>query len=88
MESFIYCDMNKTSRDKEKSKIKYYGAFAAALSCIIYFANENRKNNKLEGTTKLYRGLKLKEHEVDTYSQGSKINLMGFTSTTKSFTCA
>ena len=44
MESFIYSDMNMASRDKDISKIKYYGAFAAALSCIIYFANSNRKN--------------------------------------------
>lgn len=39
MESFIYADLNRASREKDKSKIKYYGAFAAALSYIIYFAN-------------------------------------------------
>ena len=43
MESFIYADMNKACRDKDKSKIKFYGAFAAALSYIIYNANKNRK---------------------------------------------
>ena len=39
MESFIYADLNKACRDKDPSKIKYYGAFAAALSYIIYGAN-------------------------------------------------
>ena len=39
MESFIYADLNRACREKDESKIKYYGAFAAALSHIIYFAN-------------------------------------------------
>lgn len=41
MESFIYADLNKASRHKDKTKIKFYGAFAAALSYIIYNANKN-----------------------------------------------
>lgn len=32
MESFIYADINRASRDKDESKIKFYGAYAAALS--------------------------------------------------------
>ena len=59
MESFIYADLNRASRDKDKTKIKFYGAFAAALSYIIYFANSNRKHHKLKGSTKLYRGSKM-----------------------------
>ena len=42
MESFIYGELNKATRDKDKSKIKYYGAYSAALSFIIYQANKNR----------------------------------------------
>ena len=42
MESFIYQDMNKATRDKDQSKIKFYGAYAAALSFILYSANKNR----------------------------------------------
>ena len=42
MESFIYAELNRVCREKDKSKIKYYGAFAAALSYIIYSANQNR----------------------------------------------
>ena len=66
MESFIYGELNQASREKDETKIKYYGAFAAALSYIIYKANENRVNTegKLTGVTKLYRGLKLKRQEV------------------------
>ena len=47
METFIYADMNRACREKDESKIKYYGAFAAALSYIIYFANTNKKGGKL-----------------------------------------
>ena len=39
MESFIYEDLNRACRDKDKSKIKFYGAYAAALSFIIHTAN-------------------------------------------------
>lgn len=42
MESFIYSDINKTSREKDASKIQLYGPYAAALSYIIYFANKNK----------------------------------------------
>ena len=42
MESFIYADLNKACREKDESKIKYYGAFAAALSYIIDNANSKR----------------------------------------------
>lgn len=42
MESFIYAELNRVCREKDKSKIKYYGAFAATLSYIIYSANQNR----------------------------------------------
>ena len=49
METFIYADLNRASREKDKTKIKFFGAFAAALSYIIYFANTNRKGNQLKG---------------------------------------
>ena len=42
METFVFSEMNKASRSKDKSKIKFYGAYAAALSYIIYMANKNR----------------------------------------------
>ena len=39
IESFLYADLNQASREKDETKIQYYGAFVASLSCIIYFAN-------------------------------------------------
>ena len=60
METFIYGELNCSSREKDKSKIQYYGAYAAALSYIIYAANKNRKSDKLHGYSILYRGLKMK----------------------------
>ena len=81
MESFIYADLNRASRDKNKTKIKFYGAFAAALSYIIYFANTNRKVDKLKGSNLLYRGFKIKKEQLNSYATGSTIHLMGYTST-------
>ena len=39
MASFVYPATNSTCRQKNNMNIQYYGAFAAALSCILYFAN-------------------------------------------------
>ena len=40
MESFIYVGLNIACRKKCVHEIKFYGAFAAALSQIIYYANQ------------------------------------------------
>ena len=39
MESFIFREMNRASREKDLSKIKFYGAFAAALGYIVHCGN-------------------------------------------------
>ena len=65
MESFIYAELNRVCREKDTSKIKFYGAFAASLSFIINSANQNRVDDKLENTTILYRGVKLTSAEVE-----------------------
>ena len=68
MESFIYTGLNIACRKKCTQEIQYYGAFAAALSCIIYFANKKRKGEtKLSGETILYRGIKLKNEQLLEY---------------------
>ena len=87
METFIYPELNKASREKDKSKIQFYGAYAAALSYIIYSANRNRDLNsdRLTGTTVLYRGLSLARSQLETlYQVGSSIHLAGYTSTSLS----
>lgn len=59
------------------------------LSYIIYNANNNRKDNqKLKDTTELFRGLSMFEREADSFEIGSKINLLGYTSTSRKFTRA
>lgn len=70
------------------SKIQYYGAFAAALSYIINSANQNRKNEKLNGRTLLYRGLKMTQDEIDAFEPGTSTHLIGYTSTSKQFEVA
>ena len=65
MESFIYSDLNRVCREKDKSKIKYYGAFAAALSFII---NSGNKNVKKQTDSKiLYRGVQLTQVEISKF---------------------
>ena len=88
METFIYTDLNSACREKDRSKIKYFGAFAAALSYIIQFANKNRRKGKLRGQSLLYRGLKMSNKELDFYIPQSNITLVGYTSTSKDFDCA
>ena len=59
MESFIYSDLNKVCRQKDESKIKYYGAYAAALSFIIDNTGLKNSPKMPVSTTILYRGLKM-----------------------------
>lgn len=81
MESFIYTDLNRACRDQDEEEIPYYGAFAAALSYILYNANANRScTNKINGKSTLYRGLKMSQLEIDTYVVGSRQNLTGYIS--------
>jgi len=42
MESFIFKEMNKASRIKDKAKIEFYGPFASALGYIIHQASSKR----------------------------------------------
>ena len=39
MQSFVFSEMNKASRMKDESKIKFYGAFASALGFIVHCGN-------------------------------------------------
>ena len=59
MDSFVYQDLNKACRLKDHNYIPYFGPFAAALSLILYFSNSDLKDDRLEGTTVVYRGLKV-----------------------------
>ena len=83
METFIYCDLNRACREKKINQIQYYGAFAAALSYIIYKANSERGTNNLSSKNTFYRGLKLDRDEIDLYTVGSIVNLTGYTSSSK-----
>ena len=57
MESFVFQEMNRASRMKDTTKIKYYGAFASALGFIIHCGN--KKDTKLDNNFTVYRGLQL-----------------------------
>ena len=69
MESFIYPDLNRACRVKDKNEIQYFGAFAAALSYIIYYANENRIDDeyKISGKIPLFRGRTMNPSEFYFY---------------------
>ena len=40
METFVFSEINKTSRMKDIDKIKFYGAFASALVFIVHCGNK------------------------------------------------
>lgn len=46
------------------------------------------KTTKLSCSNQLYRGLKMTQDEIETYNVGKKINLTGYTSTSKDFKTA
>ena len=58
MQTFIFSEINKTSRDKDKSKIEYYGPLASALGYIIHIGNYESLKTKEKIIT--YRGMKVK----------------------------
>ena len=83
MESFIFAEMNRASRMKDVSKIKYYGAFASALGFIVHCGNKSDTSFKKEFT--VYRGISLPVQKMqESFKVGETINLQGFTSTTLS----
>ena len=72
--------MNKASRTKDESKIKFYGPFASALGFIIHCGN--KKHTDFDSNFMVYRGLQVPKEQVNTdYVIGSTMNLLGFTST-------
>jgi len=44
MQTFIFKEMNRASRNKDQTKIPYYGPFASALGYIIHSASSKRKD--------------------------------------------
>lgn len=42
MESFVFREMNKASRLKDESKIKFFGAYASALGYLVHCSNSNQ----------------------------------------------
>ena len=83
MESFIYKEMNRACRLKDTSKIKFYGAYASALSFIIHCGNKS--NKELGKVFTVFRGFSLlKDDFENTYKVGDFLSLNSFTSTTLS----
>ena len=81
MESFVFTEMNRTSRMKVVDNIKYYGAFASALGFAIHCGNKKDTSQKREFTS--YRGFQLPDKELkEKFIENTNISLSGFTSTT------
>ena len=81
MQSFVFKEMNKTSRLKDVNKIKFYGPLASALSFAVHCGNKEQTG--LKETFKVYRGLQVPASELThKYFNGNSIHLQGFTSTT------
>lgn len=81
MESFVFAEMNKASREKDTSKIEFYGPFASALGFIVHCGNY--KQTEFTNEIIVYRGLRVSSETLDEkYKIGNVINLQGFTSST------
>jgi len=55
MDSFVFKEINKASREKDLSKIKYYGAYASALGYVIHAANA-KSQDKLANKFTVFHG--------------------------------
>ena len=55
MECFVFKDLNKASREKDKLMVSCYGAYASALSFIIHSGNKAKA--ELPDEVLVYRGL-------------------------------
>ena len=55
MECFVFKEMNKTSRAKDKLMVSCYGALGSALSFIIHSGNKAKA--ELPDEVLVYRGL-------------------------------
>ena len=62
MQTFIFQEMKKASRNKDIKKIKYYGPLASALSFIVHCGN--KRQTKLDREFFVYRGLQMKHEEI------------------------
>lgn len=84
MQSFVFGEMNKASRDKDYSKIHFYGPLASALALIIHHGNQKTSAElKDKEMFHVYRGLQVKKEELDNYYKvGNTVSLQGFTSST------
>ena len=84
MQSFVFSEMNKASRMKDESKIKFYGAFASALGFIVHCGNQ--KLTDLKNGFTVFRGFQTSQEDLDQkFKVGDSINLQGFTSTSLDF---
>ena len=62
MQTFIFSEMNKASRNKDVEKIRFYGPLASALSFIVHFGN--KKQTKLKKEFSVYRGYWSSHQEI------------------------
>ena len=67
MQSFVFSQMNRASRNKDVEKIKFYGPLASALSFIIHCGNKQQTN--LDSSATVFRGLKISREEIDSKYQ-------------------
>ena len=59
MESFIYEELNRPSREKDETIIPFYGGFIETFSRIIYNATSHLKDIEVKKSRKFYRSLKM-----------------------------
>ena len=63
MQTFIFREMNRASRNKDLDKIAFYGPFASALGHILQVASSKRKV-QLDNKVTLYRGFNIQKDEI------------------------
>ena len=87
MQTFLFSEINKASRMKDESKIKFYGPFASALGFIVHCGN--KKKDKFNKPFTVYRGFQASKEDLHKqFTLDAPVNLLGFISTTLSLETA
>ena len=55
MDSFVFKEVNKASREYDISKIEFYGPFAMALGYVVQAGDGSKKGGVCEGVKMLWK---------------------------------
>lgn len=89
MDSFVIDTLNRATIEQDQSRVVTLGPLALGLRSMLYGASEYRQDVFAQKNFNIYKGLLLDKEELTnlrklSMSQGQRLSLVGFTSTSLS----